>query len=58
MVFVKASNNIPDYDVNFNHLIKHVLSCTLEKVDKDVSSCVGLRFGTFDETLLDQSNKN
>ena len=39
-------------DVNFEHLIEHALSCTLERVDKDVSNMGGLRFGTVDESWL------
>ena len=39
-------------DVNFEHLIEHALSCTLERVDKDVSYVTGLKFGTIDEGCL------
>ena len=38
-------------DINFNYIIEHALSCTLEEDGEDVSSCVGLRFGTVDEVL-------
>ena len=37
---VNASTNIRDDDVNFKHIIEYTLSCTLERNDKDVSSCV------------------
>ena len=45
---VKTSANIHMNDVNFNHIIEHALLCTLEEDGEDVSSCVGLRFGTID----------
>ena len=48
---VKTSANIHMNDINFNHIIKYVLSCTLEKDDEDVSSCVRLRFGTIHEVI-------
>ena len=38
-------------DINFNYIIEHALSCTLEEDGEDVSSCVGLRFGSIDEVL-------
>ena len=38
-------------DVNFNHIIEHTLSSTLEDDGEDVSSCVRLRFGTIDEVF-------
>ena len=38
-------------EVNFNHIIEHALSCTLEEDGEDMSSCVGLRFETIDEVL-------
>ena len=47
-MIVKASANNLNNDVNFEHLIKHALSCTLERVDKDVSYMGSLRFRTFD----------
>ena len=49
---VKASANNLNDDVNFKHIIEHALSCTLERVDKDVSNMGGLRFGTVDESCL------
>ena len=49
---VKASANNLNNDVNFEHLVKHALSCTLERIDKDVSDMGGLRFGTIDESCL------
>ena len=51
-VSVKTSVNIHMNDVNFEHLIEHALSCTLERVDKDVSYVTGLKFGTIDEGCL------
>ena len=48
---VNANANSLKNDVNFKHIVEHVLSCTLEKDDKDVSSCVGLRFEQNDEML-------
>ena len=48
-MIVKASANNLNNDVNFEHLIKHALSCTLEKVDKDVGD---LRFGMIDDSCL------
>ena len=53
MIFfsVKASPNIHNNDVNFEQLIEHALSCTLERVDKDVSHCNGLKFETIDEVV-------
>ena len=50
-IYVKVSVNIHDYDVNFNHIVEHALSCTLEEDGEDVSSVVGLRFGTIHEVL-------
>ena len=50
--FVKASANNLNDDVNFKHIIEHALSCTLERVDKDVSYVNGLKFGTIDEGCL------
>ena len=38
-------------DANFNHIIEHALSCTLEEDGEDMSSCVGLRFGTINKVL-------
>ena len=40
---VSASNNIRNNDVNFEHLIEHALSYTLERKDEDVSSVNELR---------------
>ena len=37
--------------LNFNHIIKHALSCILEEDGEDVSSGDGLRFETIDEIL-------
>ena len=51
-VSVKASTNNLKDDVNFKHIVEHALSCTLERVDKDVSNMGGLRFGTVDESCL------
>ena len=51
-LYVKASVNNLNDDVNFKHIIEHALSCTLERVDKDVSNMSGLRFGMFDERCL------
>ena len=48
---VKTSVNIHMKDVNLNHIIEHALSCTLEDDGEDLSSCVGLRFGTIDEVI-------
>ena len=42
---VKASTNISDNDVNFNHIIEHALSCTLKEDGEDGLSASGLRFG-------------
>ena len=39
-------------DINFEHLIEHALSCTLERVDKDVSYVNDLKFGMIDEGFL------
>ena len=49
---IKASANNLNNDINFKHLIEHALSCTLERVDKDVLYMGGLRFGTIDESCL------
>ena len=49
---VKISANIHMNDVNFEHLIEHVLSYTLKRVDKDVSYVNGLMFGTIDKDCL------
>ena len=52
ITIVKANaNNLSD-DVHFKHIVEHALSCTLERVDKDVSNMGGLRFGTVDESCL------
>ena len=48
---VRASVNNLNDDVNFKYIIDRAFSCNLERVDKDVSSCVGLRFGTINEVL-------
>ena len=48
---VKASTNISDNDVNFNHIIEHALSCTLEESGEGVLSVSGLRFGMIHEVL-------
>ena len=50
-MIVKASANIHNNDVNFEHLIEHAFSCTLERNDKNVSYVNGLRFGTIDDVL-------
>ena len=39
-------------DVNFEYLIEHALSCTLERVDKNVSYVNNLKFGSIDEGCL------
>ena len=52
LLIVKASVNNLNNDVNFEHLVEHALSCTLNKVDKDVSDMGGLRFGTIDKSCL------
>ena len=49
---VKTSANIHMNDVNFKHIIEHTFSCTLERVDKNVSYVNGLKFGTIDEDCL------
>ena len=54
---VKASVNNLNDDVNFKHIIEHALSCTLDRVDKDVSDLGGLRFGTVDESCLIKATK-
>ena len=54
---VKASANNFNDDVNFKHIIEHALSCTLERVDKDMSDMGGLRFGTVDESSLIKATK-
>ena len=56
-VCVNSSTNIRDNDVNFEHLIEYALSCTLERVDKDVSYTGGLRFGSFDVGCLVKATK-
>ena len=48
---VSASINTYNNNVNFNHIIEHALSCTLEENTKHVSNGVGLRFETMDEVL-------
>ena len=57
IVSVKASANNLNDDVNFKHIIEHALSCTLDRVDKDVSDLGGLRFGTVDESCLIKATK-
>ena len=47
-IIVKINANIHINDVNFNHIIEHALSCTLEEDGENVSNCVGLRFGMID----------
>ena len=54
---VKASANNINNDVNFEHLIKYALSCTLERVDKNVSNMGDLRFGSFDVGCLVEATK-
>ena len=54
---LKASANNFNDDVNFKHIIEHVLSCILERVDKDVLDMGGLRFGTVDESCLIKATK-
>ena len=49
---VKVSANNLNDDVNFKHIIEHALSCTLERVDKDVSNMGDLKFGTIDKSCL------
>ena len=51
-MFVKASVNNLNDDVDFKHIIEHALSCTLKRVDKDVSYVNGWKFGTIDEGCL------
>ena len=51
-MLVKTSANIHMNDLNFEHLIEHGLSCTLDRVDKDVSYVNGLNFGTIDGSCL------
>ena len=53
---VKASVNNLNDDVNFKHIIEHALSCTLERVDKDVSDGWFKVWNGWWE-LHDQSNK-
>ena len=48
---INASTNIHDNDINFNHIIEHALSCTLEESDEDVSTESGLRFGMINEVI-------
>ena len=48
---VDASAKTYNNDIDFKYIIEHVLSCTLEKVDEDVSYCDGLRFGTINEAF-------
>ena len=48
-IIVKARANIHNNDINFEHLIEHALSCTLENYNEDVSSVSELRFGTLHE---------
>ena len=55
---VKASANNLNNDVNFEHLIEHSLSFTLERVDKDVSYVNGLKFGTIDEGCLIEETRS
>ena len=52
VVTVKTNANNFNDDVNFKHIIKHALSCTLKRVDKDVSYVNSLKFGTIDEGCL------
>ena len=54
---VKVSANNLNDDVNFKHIIEHALSCTLERVDKDVSDMGDLRFGTVDKSCLIKATK-
>ena len=51
-VHVKASANNLYNDVSFEQLIEHALSCTSERVNKDVSYVNGLKFGMIDEGCL------
>lgn len=37
---------------DFEHLIEHAMSCTLEKSDEDVSSCDVLSFETMHELIV------
>ena len=37
--------------LNFNHIIKHALSCTLEEDGEVATSVSGLRFGTIHEVI-------
>ena len=57
MYSVKASVNNLNNDVNIEHLIKHALSCILERVDKNVSYMDGLRFGMFDVGYLVEATR-
>ena len=52
MLTVKASANKLNNDVNFEHLIEYALSCTSERINKNVSYMGGLRFKTIDESCL------
>ena len=45
-VHVRANAKTRNNDDDFKHIIKHALSCTLERNDEDVSSVSELRFGT------------
>ena len=54
---LKASVNNLNDDVNSKHIIEHALSCTLERVDKDVLDMGGLRFGTVDKSCLMKATK-
>ena len=48
---VKASANIHNNDVKFNHIIEYALSCTLEEDGEDLSSVSGLRYGAIHEVF-------
>ena len=49
--YISASAKTLNNDVDFNDLIEHALTCTLEKYIEDVSSVSKLMFGTIDEIL-------
>ena len=48
---VNASAKTHNKDVDIKHIIKHALSCTLEKDGEDLSSCDCSRFGMVHEVL-------
>ena len=48
---ISASSKTLNNDVNFEHIIEHNLSFTLEKSDENMSSCDVLRFGALHEVF-------